>query len=450
MATENDANDGWIVTNVISFELLTFSQFFTTSFIKLEKYTVDKRYRYRTPECQNTRHQFAKLIAQQQLPLFATIDRCQIIEQVESQISQLKICNAKYQHKTTMGFLGVYSLASKKSSRTCNVQATSPASKKTYTAKSMTNSIIAGYVSGIVGTLVGHPMDSLKVFMQTDSSSNSSTNRVKQNPTTAVKTGFSTPGRSHMSTNTSTAVSTEAPPRSINLRTLYAGVSGPLLTVGVLQSVNFLMYDSIRRVLHRQDHPGASNLNYLNHDSLFNVMLSALGTGTVMSVLTSPLFVVKTKQQVMTWKFQRTIRDTWRHGAKGFFVGFGPHFINETVGRAAYFGTYEVVKRHLAKEGESATLTDRMIAACSSGIVCWGIIFPFDVLRSRLYQRAILMDGNAGSAWELTKSMYQHQGGLRPFYRGFGVTVLRAGPVAAAVLPVYDTTLEWLNENNRE
>jgi solute carrier family 25 carnitine/acylcarnitine transporter 20/29 len=236
--------------------------------------------------------------------------------------------------------------------------------------------------------------------------------------------------------------------RVINLRTLYAGISGPLITVGALQSANFLLYDSIRRTLHRKDHPHAADLDYLNHDSISNVALSALGTRTLMSVLTSPLFVVKTKQQVMTWRVQRTIRDTWRHGGRGFFVGFGPHFVNETIGRAVYFGTYEVAKRHLAKEGETASLSDRMIAACSSGIACWAVIFPFDVLRSRVYQRAILLDGNTGSAWDLSRSMYVHQGGLKPFYRGFGVTVLRAGPVAAAVLPVYDTTLEWLNKNN--
>ena len=38
------------------------------------------------------------------------------------------------------------------------------------------------------------------------------------------------------------------------------------------------------------------------------------------------------------------------------------------------------------------------------------------------------------------------EGGIRCFYRGFGVTIIRSGPVAAAVLPIYDVTLEWLNQ----
>jgi hypothetical protein len=36
----------------------------------------------------------------------------------------------------------------------------------------------------------------------------------------------------------------------------------------------------------------------------------------------------------------------------------------------------------------------------------------------------------------------------RAFYRGFSISILRAGPVAASVLPVYDLTLEWLSSSS--
>lgn len=44
----------------------------------------------------------------------------------------------------------------------------------------------------------------------------------------------------------------------------------------------------------------------------------------------------------------------------------------------------------------------------------------------------------------LARQMVKEQG-IQSLYRGMGVTVLRAGPVAAAVLPVYDSVLEWLS-----
>ena len=31
------------------------------------------------------------------------------------------------------------------------------------------------------------------------------------------------------------------------------------------------------------------------------------------------------------------------------------------------------------------------------------------------------------------------------FYRGYSIAMVRGGPVAASVLPVYDLTLEWLS-----
>jgi len=200
-------------------------------------------------------------------------------------------------------------------------------------SNSMMNSIIAGYTAGVVGTLVGHPMDSLKVWMQTSSTIAGSSS------TTVPKTASSRNYSPRISTQ---HMSTLAAPvrRPMTLRALYAGVGGPLVTVGILQSANFCLYDSFRQLLHRKD------TDYRTNDSIANVAMSALFTGTIMSVFTSPLFVVKTKQQIMTWNFQTAVRNVAASGGfGGFFVGFGPHFINETVGRAVYFCTYEAVKR---------------------------------------------------------------------------------------------------------
>ena len=201
----------------------------------------------------------------------------------------------------------------------------------------------------------------------------------------------------------------------------------------------------------------------MHHDSIWNVAVSSMAAGSLLSFVTSPLLIIKTKQQVMTtWTFSTALRDTLkrrtnnnRPAALNFYVGFGPHFLSETIGRGVYFACYERLKRDMAnhynndpeqQQPTTASLTQRMVAAGVSGVLCWSVIFPLDVLRNRLYARTIVA-ADAGSAWELAKSMYHAEGGWRPFYRGFGITVLRAGPVSAAVLPVYDTTLEWLNSN---
>ena len=130
--------------------------------------------------------------------------------------------------------------------------------------------------------------------------------------------------------------------------------------------------------------------------------------------------------------------------------------------------SYELLKRQLAyaklyNNNKSATneqqkisnnrvstanlsIPERMICAASSGMICWAFIFPADVIRSKLYAKSLntqiqptTMDGIY-----LARQMVREQG-IKSLYRGMGVTVLRAGPVAAAVLPVYDSVLEWLS-----
>lgn len=248
------------------------------------------------------------------------------------------------------------------------------------------------------------------------------------------------------------ALSAAPPARQMNLRTLYAGVGGPLVTVGLIQSANFCIYDMMRRTLYSTQHPNAEHNDYMNNDSLQNVAISSTFAGVILSFITSPLLVVKTKQQFMTWNVKTALKDTLKRrvgqasALPNFFVGFGPHFISESLGRGIYFCTYETLKRKFAAENGTASLGMRMVAAAASGIVCWSIIFPCDVLRNRLCANAAVSNESGTSVWRLAQNMYA-QGKLRPFYRGFGVTVLRAGPVAASVLPVYDTTLEWLNED---
>lgn len=242
----------------------------------------------------------------------------------------------------------------------------------------------------------------------------------------------------------------------MSLRTLYAGVSGPLVTVGLVQSANFALYDSIRRIFHRIDEPtnaAADPSEYIHKDALKNVALSSMVAGGILACVTSPLVLVKTKQQMMTWDFRRAVQETLSpaRGARGslanFYVGFAPHFLSETIGRGVYFYCYEAMKRECAKQrgAMDCTLQERMACAGLSGMASWAVIFPLDTLKSRMLAQSL--SSQAMSCTEMASCMYKETNSFRSFYRGFGVTLLRSGPVAAAVLPVYDMTLEWLNKH---
>ena len=322
---------------------------------------------------------------------------------------------------------------------------------------SVLNSVLAGYAAGISGTLVGHPFDSAKVWLQTQQQRQAwvATNSVTksslstQPATSTVQNTLynnATPART-MHTAALRNSATSLAQILSQIKALYAGVAGPLMTVGLVQSINFAVYDSMRRFLYRGH---SEEGNYLHHDSLANVAIASTTAGAVLALFTSPMLIAKVQQQTIPdLSFQQALKRTWR---AGMFVGFGPHLFSETAGRAAYFVSYEFIKRNLVqwRTGRTdavdlvPTLPERMTSAAASGIVCWSLIFPLDALRCRLYAQTAKLGDPQLSTIEMAKHMYRS--GWKTFYRGFGVTVLRAGPVAAAVLPCYDCAHDFLSQ----
>jgi hypothetical protein len=362
-----------------------------------------------------------------------------------------------------------------------------PAAAPALTATSIRNSVLAGYVAGITGTLVGYPLDSAKVWLQTSSNNNAchtarpptiltvassssgaaATNNslaaIAFSPSTTTNAraignrAASTLACAIMPTTTNTTLSSSSTTVTNavqTIRSLYKGVACPLLTVGLVQSANFAIYDSVRRMLYSWDNHGGGGTShtggasdYLHHDSLFHVGVASMTAGAVLAVITSPLVMIKTKQQVQQISFLQASRQTffsrndnawcWRTASRGL----GPHFVAETVGRAIYFTAYERCKRHLSsKTGDRLSLSARMGSAALSGMLCWTLIFPLDVLRNRLYAANTTTGENA---WTMSARIYREHG-FKGFFRGYAISVVRAGPVAAMILPVYDHVLDML------
>jgi Mitochondrial carrier protein len=267
-------------------------------------------------------------------------------------------------------------------------------------------------------------------------------------------------------------------------------MSGPLVTVGIIQSINFGVYDTTRRVLYygsswKDANSNTININktdYLLNDSLQNIAISSMVAGAVLACFTSPMQIIKTKQQLQGMSFRQAAREVLlgttaatktssnipvfqRTVSNGMFTGFAPHFACETIGRGVYMCTYEALKRYLAarqqsldeKETEGVasfkiSLPIRMVSAACAGVAGWAVVYPMDVIRCRFYAQTNVPLEQRKNMRQLIQTIYQERGAsatggsIRGFYRGFGVTLLRAGPVAAAVLPIYDLTLETLND----
>lgn len=381
------------------------------------------------------------------------------------------------------------------------------------------HAMIAGYLAGSSGTIVGFPLETLKVWYQTGTlgknqhlernvhkkkqqsvpkrpkesarqmsscgksrsrkSSKTTTNNSckvygarRSNSTTAMLYSSSTSG----SGSNKPAAAALVPPRAggvvrkyvvkpaytmvRTVRALYSGVLGPLVTVGMVQSVNFATYNATRQWLYAQQHPDCDPRDYLTNDSLRNVAMSGSVGGMATAVLTAPLLMMKINQQITGDSFRRSFRNIFLvETSKGHWTvrplrpygaAFVPHAMSEAIGRCIYVSSYEGFKRSMLESKNSQdpsvlSLQERMLCAAGSGILCWGTFFPLDALRNNMYH-ATQMRTTRGSGLQ---SILHTMKGMRregAFYRGYSISMVRAGPVAASVLPVYDLTLEWLSK----
>ena len=204
---------------------------------------------------------------------------------------------------------------------------------------------------GSVGLLVGHPMDSLKVLLQTQTNSNnssiphpsSSNNTAAPNANANAASSINTTTRSlhtaaDLLSNSNNASANNHHQHNKNnhsfkrqimlnrsLQSLYSGISVPLITVGLVQSTNFMLYDSIRRGLYAfslsKNDLSSNHNNYLYHDEILKGVVVASGAaGAIISLFTSPMQVIKTKQQIMLWDLKMAARETWRRVGFIYFI----------------------------------------------------------------------------------------------------------------------------------
>jgi len=119
----------------------------------------------------------------------------------------------------------------------------------------------------------------------------------------------------------------------------------------------------------------------------------------------------------------------------------------------ADFLPYEVCKRTLCESRAvpvssiDALLPERIASAVFAGCFCWATIYPADVVRSKMlaYEARFPNETNAPNCSDTFRQIYNTEG-VAGFTRGISLTILRAGPVAATVLPIFDYTFSYLEQ----
>jgi len=253
---------------------------------------------------------------------------------------------------------------------------------------------VSGLIAGACGTVVGHPLDTVKIQLQVGD--------LKQ----------------------------KAKINSFNILHLYRGFLPPLFTSGIAQFMIMSLYENIKT---NYLHDLTMNNNITNLQSTF---IAASISGGFTSFISTPIQLIKIQQQssITPIGVRQCIHNiVSKCGWTGLFHGSIPVGFIEGVGRGVYMLCYEYFKNILSNDNPNdVTMNIRIVSAASAGSISWLVMYPMDSIKSRR-----LSDLNEKSSLQCFRYIWE-TGGIRAFYRGCFFAVVRSAPVAATILPLYE------------
>ena len=283
-------------------------------------------------------------------------------------------------------------------------------------ATSQLRNLAAGGVGGVCAVVVGHPFDLVKVRMQTAE-------------------------RGVYSSALDVARKTIA--REGLARGLYAGVSAPLVGVTPMFMVSFWGYGVGKSLIEK-----LSPVPYKNNTPQYSIgQISAAGffSAIPMTLITAPFERVKVLLQIQGQKELKpgekpkyaggadVVRQLYKEGGlRSVFRGSAMTLARDGPGSAAYFASYEAVKRYLTPKDAEGNATGQLslpaviVAGGAAGVAMWIPVFPVDTIKSRLQSaegRPTIMG--------TVRGVYR-SGGFKAFFPGFGPALARAVPANAA------------------
>lgn len=259
---------------------------------------------------------------------------------------------------------------------------------------------------GCAGVVVGHPLDTVKILLQTQDAKNPKYGGTLD----CFKSLLAREG----------------------VRGLYKGMSSPLSGIAVINAIIFGVYGNTQRHLP-------------NPDSLKSYFLAGSVAGFCQSFFCSPMELAKSRVQVSSesktpFECLKTIYNN--HGLKGVFRGLNMTIAREVPAFGTYFWTYEFLTRDEDSSSPIST-SSMMLAGGTAGALSWFVIYPIDVLKSRMQ----IDDAKYKNSIDcLRKSISAEGYGF--LYRGLAPTILRAFPVNAATFTVVTWTIRLFSENN--
>lgn len=281
----------------------------------------------------------------------------------------------------------------------------------------LTQEAAGGLAAGVVGTIIGFPLDTLKARQQ-----------VLQQPglrRTAVALW-----------------------RAEGARGFYRGLVPPLLSLSLLNTVNFAAYAALQARL------GAGR-GWDPRNALAGAAVGPLA-GAVSTVEN----LVKTQVQLDniaarrfrgSWDCLRTL--TRENGWAVLYTGHVVNTAREVVFIATYFGMYEGIREQLAHwhHLQNDPTWNRWAVPAAGGMagaIAWATSFPLDCVRAGVQGQDLRPGSHRKSAMVVFRDLLSTKG-IRGLYSGVTPSILRAFLVSASRFSAYEGVL-WLLRGGRD
>ncbi|CAF2579451.1 unnamed protein product [Rotaria sp. Silwood2] len=296
------------------------------------------------------------------------------------------------------------------------------AAKITFKKVNPMKDFLAGGVGGACLVITGHPLDTIKVRLQTQPKPQPGQLPVFKGTwdcakKTVVKEGFTG---------------------------LYKGMGAPLVGVTPMFAICFFGYGIGKKI----QTPSAENGDYTLRQIFAAGMLSGVFTTVIMAPGERIKCLLQIQHAAHEHKYNGPVdcaKQLYREGGiRSIYRGTALTLMRDVPASGVYFASYEFLKRSLTPEGHSPSelsALKTLFAGGMAGIANWVVAIPPDVLKSR-FQTAPA--GKYSGVADVLRELIRTEG-IRSLYKGIVPVMLRAFPANAACFLGYELTIKFLD-----
>ncbi|KAM5129917.1 solute carrier family 25 member 47 [Mantella aurantiaca] len=284
---------------------------------------------------------------------------------------------------------------------------------------------IAGAVGGACGVMVGYPLDTVKVRIQTQTNYRGIWHCIHSTYRAEKVAGF------------------------------FRGMSMPISTVSVSSSIVFGVHRKCLRALCK-----ARYATPTVKPSKLDIFISGYAAGAVQVLVSSPADMAKVRLQTQASPHPSSacallarpkysgplhclLTIAREEGFLGLYKGCFALMFRDCHSFATYFLSYAVFREWFVPDEQSnAGMMGVLLAGGLAGVVAWGIATPMDVIKARLQVDGVTQHKYRGVIHCVTQSVRAE--GVGVLFKGLSLNCLRAFPVNMVVFLVYEAMLKQM------